>query len=426
MTQLKAGAGAAEVNLEKVLPIEGFNTVANPLHVRALILDGNIRLVFISGETTSLPNDSINRFKERICELTGTQPENIWVTFTHSFASPHVFPAPKPGSEPRGPKKSPEDIAKGALLADAYFEAMEKAVKTALETLQPAVMGAGEGQSFVNTSRNVLTKDGWAVGSDDDSICSRALKVLRVDSAEGKPLAIIYNYCLRSCVMSRLQDENGSTVISSDLCGAVCERLEDAFGSGLVTIFLNAAATDQDPRYKSHLTLAGIEGEGVEIDFTVEESKVLLKAQSIQLASDVLKVWRGITADQKDADFSAGSVEVICDKKQANPSGDYRNAGNASEWIPDGQETQTVYGVKLGALNIVGVQPEIDSITAMGLSAAGEGKLTMNAIMVNGSGKALTGKAAYDLRQFPGLHSPYMPGTSEKLIEAAKDLIKGL
>ena len=96
---IKAGTGMAALDLTPVLPIEGFNVIQNDLHVRTIILDGKKRMVIVSVEVTSLQEDSVVRFLGKIKEMTGADDDCIWMTFTHSFAGPHVFLPPKPGQE---------------------------------------------------------------------------------------------------------------------------------------------------------------------------------------------------------------------------------------------------------------------------------------------------------------------------------------
>ena len=423
---IKAGTGIAALDLTPVLPIEGFNVIQNDLHVRTIILDGKKRMVIVSVEVTSLQEDSVVRFLGKIKEMTGADDDCIWMTFTHSFAGPHVFLPPKPGQHRPGPEKSPEELQKGLLLEKAYFRALEESIEAALGSFKDAVIGAGEGRSFVNTSRNVLTDSGWATGSDDDLACDRTLKVLRIDSPCGEPIALIYNYGIRSNVMSRCRNEKNEEIISCDLCGVTCTQLEKEFGDGFVAVFLCAASTDSEPRYKSTVTSAGHDGAEKTVRYDYRDCEVMLRAQAAQLSSDIIKVYRKTETAEYDGDFRCAARETVCERKKANPSGEVRDNTDTGEWESDGTETLTVYAAALGPVTLAGVQPEIDSLTAIELAKAGGSGMVMPVIMVNGSGKALPARQAYDLRQFPGIHSPYMPGTAEKLAETADKLIRDL
>ena len=98
---LLAGAGRAALGLDGILPLEGFTRVNDPLHVRALVLETDRRIVLVSVEVTSLPEPISAAWRQRIAQRAGTDLENVWLTLTHSFAGPHIATAPQPG-EPHG------------------------------------------------------------------------------------------------------------------------------------------------------------------------------------------------------------------------------------------------------------------------------------------------------------------------------------
>jgi hypothetical protein len=57
---LRAGPGRAIIELpEDLFPTEGFTGVQDPLHARALLLDGGTRIVVVSLELVSIPDDLV-------------------------------------------------------------------------------------------------------------------------------------------------------------------------------------------------------------------------------------------------------------------------------------------------------------------------------------------------------------------------------
>ena len=57
---LRAGAATVQINIDDtILPIDGFTWVRNPLHVRAIIMESDIRCAIVSVEITTLPEDTV-------------------------------------------------------------------------------------------------------------------------------------------------------------------------------------------------------------------------------------------------------------------------------------------------------------------------------------------------------------------------------
>ena len=153
---LRAGAGRAVIDIASILPVEGFTSIASDMHVRVLLLESNIRAAIVSVEITQMPDEIRLQMQARVCDLCGVAPEHIWITTTHSFAGPHLFPPPKPGEAPRpgpgGKVRTPEDLERGAKLLDRYYVALEDACRQAAASLQDAIVGCAAGISATAVS----------------------------------------------------------------------------------------------------------------------------------------------------------------------------------------------------------------------------------------------------------------------------------
>lgn len=391
--KLLAGAGMAEVSLdESCLPVDGFTAVHDPLHVRALVLDDGKRTVIVSMEITSIFPPTQRQFEERIQNITGAARENIWLCLTHSFSGPHIWPR-----EGKGPPRSEEELARCERIEDAYACALETALKTALDSLRPAVTGQARGESAVVVSRNVETDEGWWLGSNPDGPCDRSLPVLRIDGADGNPIAALFNYGVRSEVMSSLK------LVSADLCGGTCVQLEKALG--VPVIFLCGACGDQEPGRKG--------------------SVEALEEQSDTLAADVLSLYRGIT-EMNPVSVQSGSVTITCAAKWMNRDLKSLRPARSAEFTPDGEKNTTAYVLRLGDFALVGVQPEIDGVTSRQIAEGLPGDNVAVCVMVNGGDKCMPEREAYELVKYQCLNSPFMPGAAEALRDAAIGLVNQL
>lgn len=425
---LRAGAGTAVVEIGgDILPIEGFTSVRDPLHARVLILESGIRTVIASVEITSLFDLVLETMLQRLCALTGAARENVWLTTTHSFGSPHLWPAPDPKGEKRPGHRvlTQEEAARCARLEQAYLKALEQAAQAAASRMRGAVIGAGRGFCTVNASRNMETRDGWWLGTDSEEPCDHSLTVLRVDGTDGVPIAMLYTYGVRSCVMKASKGADGGGIITSDLCGVTSMALEKEFGGGFTALFLCGAAADQEPQLKSLQTEVDKNGQ----PRTIDQGPIggaLLDAQAVRLTAEVLKTWRRITCHRDVGEFRSGSREYICPTKKMNQTGSFVTPTREAVFEPTGEKTLTVYALRLGVVNLIGVQPEIDSITSLRLAQAVPGELTAAVIQVNGGDKCMPERSAYEQVKYQSLNSPFQPGCAERMRDAAVELLQSI
>lgn len=421
---LRAGAGTKVIEIgDGILPIEGFTFVRNPLHARVLILDSNIRTVIASLEVTSLFDVIQEELTQTLCDMTGAQRENIWLTTTHSFGGPHLWPAPKPGEKPRGGKiRTEQDIQHCARLVDAYHDALKQAATMALDSMRDAVMGAGTGTCTVAASRNMECREGWWLGTDAEEPCNQTVTVLRVDDTAGTPIAMMFNYGVRSCTMQHSKAEDGGGIITSDLCGVTSMALENSIGDNFSAMFLCGAAADQEPQLKSKQIEMDKNGDPLIID-QGPIGGALLDAQAARLTAEVLKVWRRTTQLQDVVEIRSGSRQYICPTKKMGQTASFVKPTREANFEPDGEKTLTVYALRLGVMNLIGVQPEIDSITSLKLANVVPGEITAAAICVNGGEKCMPEHTAYEQVKYQSLNSPFQAGCAELMCDTAKDLM---
>ena len=429
--RLKAGAAAAEVMLDQgCLPVDGFTGVHDPLHVRVLILESDIKIVIVSAEITTLSDDTLELFRRTVCDCTGAEREHVWITTTHSFAGPHIWPAPKPGEaekpRPGHPPRSPEEIARCGRLGEAYLTALRTAAAAAQSRMKEAVAGSGKGACAVNISRNMPTPEGWWTGTDSEELCDHSLTVLRVDGTDGTAIAALFVYGVRSCVVNRVRQENGEQLISSDLCGVACAALEKEFGEGFTALFLCGPAGDQEPQLKGCYDELDRFGALRHVELPPAAAFALLDAQGARLAAEVRKVWRGIAAPEDIPALKAGRADIVCRTKKMNRDIRSLRPQKSCKFEPEGEKRLSVYALAIGDLYLAGVQPEINGVTALAVAGEFSDKNAAVAIMVNGGDKCMPEEESYALCKFQSQNSPFMPGSAETMRDAAVELLRSL
>jgi neutral ceramidase len=301
MAALKAGVGRSKITPKVGAELIGYFNRPGPstgihddLHARAVVLDdGQTALALVSVELLWLQDSQIADIREAVSESCDLKPEHIfiWTTHTHSGPAPHNA---KDWSTPLH-----------ELIADAVVEAYE--------ARQPAKLGIGFGQLYgYSINRR------WLNRPIDPSVA-----VIRVDAADGKPLAIVSNFACHAVVMGY-----DSVLISGDWPGYSSRQLEAYLGNGAVALFGQGGAGDINPLTE---TLRQQLNAGHPVEAIGELSQYygqknspdaynvgdrgggkFLECESLALAynAEVMRVWRGI---QLRVDVSLWTKQIHVD-----------------------------------------------------------------------------------------------------------------
>ena len=201
--------------------------------------DGTTQFFLISTEIVGMSPTMVDRVAAQLKRKYGIDPMNLWWTVTHTHSAPKVGP---PGL---GcvflPERCREQVES---TYTSYLE--EKLIAAILEArnkLAPARLGVGWGFSQANINRRAIDVNGNAsLGLNPDGPVDRRIGLLRIDKADGTPLALIANYPIHGTVLG-----GESTVISGDAPGIVSEYIEQKLGAPL--LFINGAAGNIAPIY---------------------------------------------------------------------------------------------------------------------------------------------------------------------------------
>lgn len=99
----------------------------------------------------------------------------------------------------------------------------------------PVVGGSAVG-TLTGVTVNRRAPNPWVTASTIDP----HLAVMRIDTLEGEPLAVLWNYAMHGTCYGP-----GNLFISSDIAGAACDQIESELGG--VALFFNGDAGDIDP-----------------------------------------------------------------------------------------------------------------------------------------------------------------------------------
>jgi len=260
-----AGFGKADITPAEPVFMGGYamrGTASAGLHgrdqlfARALALtDGTTRLVIVETDIIGIRNHE--ELRGQIAKATGLRLDCVILGDVHNHAAP-----------------APGDKNAHTAWQKRFGEALVAAARQALGSLQPARLGMGSGHSRVAMNRRKVMQDTQTYDTFDENYASQTfgpfktdqplllhemegvvrlganplgpiddeVGVLRIDRADGRPLAVLINY---ACHGTSLGGRNG--LICSEWMGHMLAAVEQAV-PGVQAVFVQGAAGDINPR----------------------------------------------------------------------------------------------------------------------------------------------------------------------------------
>jgi len=236
----KAGVEKVDITPPSGLSLWGYSDrkgpatgVLDPLYARVLVLE-------VRGQRLALVVVDLGRpfgptSLERLRNATRNDVSLLVVSATHTHSGP-VIQDEYPGGTPAWETASLEKIA--------------NAVEEACKHLANAQIGTGYGVAFIGHNRLRVNSDGtvsWFernVTEVPTAPVDGTVSVLRVDSADGRPLAILVNYACHPVIFG-----SDNLQYSADFPGAMIRSVEAAFEGKPLCFFLQGAPGDMNPYY---------------------------------------------------------------------------------------------------------------------------------------------------------------------------------
>ncbi|MEI6500168.1 MAG: hypothetical protein WCP21_03975, partial [Armatimonadota bacterium] len=209
--------------------------VYDPLFAKVLVLSkGDTTLAIIAmdvvaiGMICDVQDDFLPKVRARIESELGIPGQHVLVNASHSHP---------PGRTLCEPNE----------LVDRVFDA----VRRAAADLVPVQVGAGAGHEdrfAINRTLRLKDGTGWTIRHanpcpPDDAVAGLGpldpeIGLLRVDRADGTPLAVVYNY---ACHPLMGVNEGG---ITANYPGVASQGIEETLGEGVLALFLQGAGGD--------------------------------------------------------------------------------------------------------------------------------------------------------------------------------------
>lgn len=186
-------------------------------------------------------------FRADICQRTGTDPDHLLLTFSHTHAAGLLDPsrADRPGGDMIGP----------------YLDRLAETVSTLIDqtrmSMRSTTLTYGISHCTLAAHRDAwdVASQQWVCGLNLDGPVDSTVLVARLDDEHQQPIASIVNY---GCHPTTLAWAN--TLISPDYPGAMRETVEAA--TGTPCLFLLGACGDVGPSvgYVGDVTIADRNG----------------------------------------------------------------------------------------------------------------------------------------------------------------------
>jgi hypothetical protein len=190
----KVGLAQVKITPEQPLPMSGyaartkpFEKVAGDLFVKAMVLEDTEghRGVIVTSDLIGFSAAVAEPICERVEKKTGLKREQILLNSSHTHAAPQLslkVPAKESGGEAfrtvEYTRKLQDDVV--------------AVVVQALGRLEPARLSCGGGVVDFVMNRREFTPGGVILGVNPRGLADRTVPVLRVDSNDGKPRAVLF------------------------------------------------------------------------------------------------------------------------------------------------------------------------------------------------------------------------------------------
>lgn len=217
----------------------------DPIFHRIVVMDdGSSKFVLVSTDLCLFSPTVYEEAARRIQKETGIPPVGFWWTLTHTHSAPEVGPPGVYAVLLKGRSEHPVDTE----YTERILSSLVQGVKEAVGKLAPAKIAMGTGMSMANINRRAKDVDGKiSLGLNPDGPVDRQIGLIRLEKADGSPLALVANYSMHGTVLSGRFME-----ISGDAQGIVAGYVEGKIGAPM--LYVNGAAGNIAPIYSVYDT----------------------------------------------------------------------------------------------------------------------------------------------------------------------------
>jgi neutral ceramidase len=331
-------AGVAQVDTTPAIPVRmaGYASrtkpsdgVAHPLAAKALgLADANDhKIVIVTCDIIGFRRSFTNRVADRVKTQFGVPRADLVLFASHNHAGPALVEttdstgAPVPGRE-----GFENNVTYTKRLEDQIVEL----VGQALAHMEPVQLSYGVGRAHFALNRREPTAKGIKLGKNPAGPTDESVPILRVQKANGQPLAIVFGY---ACHNTTLRPD--MMKIAADFAGYAQGRVEADY-PGATALFVTGSAGDADPHPFGTLAMAKEHGEelGAAVKFLLDHPLWM-----INLTGQVRSAYAETTVR-----FGGPTDRASYEQRLNNPSqGRRQHARRMIELLDRGRPISTEY-----------------------------------------------------------------------------------
>ncbi|HZP38204.1 MAG TPA: neutral/alkaline non-lysosomal ceramidase N-terminal domain-containing protein [Methylomirabilota bacterium] len=299
--------------------------VHDPIRARALVLEaGGVRVLWLTLDLVGIDPTLVSDLRARLDQL-GLRYAAMVVAASHTHSGPGAYAKSDLFGLLALDRESPR-------VRGRIYSAMEEAARTAERRKRPAAVGTGWSEVAGLTESRVRGR------------LDPELGLLKVVGADGKPVAVVWNYAIHGTMLGTKNFQ-----LSGDVMGDASARIEAQLGAP--ALYVNGAVGDVSPRERGW-------------DGVASTGKLL--------AAAVLALWPRVAPDGDQRLTTAGQTTAL-----PAPALDLHNC--LGGWVPRGTRLGlrsalpasaeiTAVGVGRGAW--VTIPGELDTELGLAIKAA--------------------------------------------------------
>ena len=406
--------GAAKVNITPSideLP-QQFIGIHDSIYTRAIVIDNHIKKVALVTVDVGGLNDQIaERILAKMQQLSGIPSENIMLTATHTHSVPF------------------------GIKGEAFETKIASSITLALQKMQPAQIGYGEGVSYINVNRNIIDPETrrWWEGPNYDAPSDKTVSVISFETPAGKPIAVYYNYAMHA-VISGMFDQ-----VSADVPGAASAYIENNFDDEVIALWSTGACGDQNPIFYQQtydlraLRIEEYASRGIDISNKMppggtglnrndprvaklmKQQEQMLLSMGQFLGEEVLHVMRGMNRKMEKSAIYVGRKIITCDGRKRLDEG---RAGYPGVYEDADPIDLKIGLIAIGDIALTSVNGEVFNPISTRLKKEAPYANTMMLTLTNGYAKSgyIPHDAAFGTYTFEVVSSRLKPGCAESSI----------
>ena len=430
--ELRVGRAQVDITPPKGMPMAGYyhvrlnEGVHDPLFAKAIVMQvGGVKAAMVSCDLVAIPRERVLQAREIIGRKTGVPGENVIISATHTHTGPEM------GLRLTGVSEETSKLANGylnhlpSLIADS--------VAAAEADLTAAKVSAGIGHvDSVAFVRRFWMEDGtvgWNPGKKNPKIVrptaeiDPALPVAFFQDNQDAPLALYINY-------ANHLDTVGGMDFSKDYPHALAESMSHVFGEDLVTVFtigtagnINHLDVHSATPQKGHGEAARIgtilAGEALETLRDMEE----LDAATLRVSSRIVPL--APSPLNKDKEWAEGIVA----RYGTEQSAPFYEQVYAFKTLDVLRQNGKAFEAEVQVISIgdqiawVALPGEVFVELGQSIKIGSPFPYTIVTELANGLIGYIPNREAYPQGAYEVISTRVAPGSGEKLVEAAVDLL---